>query len=737
MVDRMTSNSRITIEDDLAINRRFEDLLGRRNFAERVADKLINNDSNKNLVIGITGKWGSGKSSITNMILDHIDQEYIKPRWCDEESKPIIIRFNPWNFSEQNQLIALFFKELIIKLKKTNYDNLKVVSEKLELYVSILEPTSTIFPPMGILLKLIKHTSKAIKNLANYKLNDLEGTKNELENSLKNQHHKIIISIEDIDRLNNLEIWQIFQLVKLLANFPNTVYLLEFDRDVVAKSLDNLNYGYPEDVSGTAYLEKIVQIMFEVPLITEREIEIFFQEMLTNIVGDMQNRERKYFYKLYNEFLKYFFNNLRDLKRFFNTFSFVFDNKEDICISDCVAMTVIHIFIPDLYRYIQKNRYLFAITKKSPYEYLNDDKEKLKNQLNNFIKELNLNIPEYEEKLLNFLKIIFPKLNILYGSVEYYNYSFLGRWLPEKRICIEDNFDTYFRFSVPEWALSQKEFMSLLKISDTHKFIDSFLNIADGKKDKYLKELDFNIRFKGLKLDENVKITIIKGLIQIGDLLYTGYDYEMSPDLRIYTICTTLIKSMDNGFKILKNAILSSKSIYTISYITEHVLEALEDDSKDIGMENIVLTDVQIKELKNITSQKIQDILRSCNLGEVHNPILILHRWVKIEGEDKVKEFTNSISDRSVIGLILDFVNIEDSLKNNKIEWRYNFEGFIKEIMDVKVFECKINSLDITKLDKRELFFVEKIKKYLNNIIKEETKKETFIGSITREINNI
>ena len=58
------------------------------------------------------------------------------------------------------------------------------------------------------------------------------------------------------------EIRQMFQLVKLLGDFPNTIYLLAFDREVVVESLKSVQEGVGEE-----YLEKIVQIPFELPAI--------------------------------------------------------------------------------------------------------------------------------------------------------------------------------------------------------------------------------------------------------------------------------------------------------------------------------------------------------------------------------------------------------------------------------------------------------------------------------------
>ena len=54
---------------------------------------------------------------------------------------------------------------------------------------------------------------------------------------------KIIVTIDDIDRLTKEEIIAVFQLVKNLADFPNTVYLLAFDYDIVTKALEEVHHA--------------------------------------------------------------------------------------------------------------------------------------------------------------------------------------------------------------------------------------------------------------------------------------------------------------------------------------------------------------------------------------------------------------------------------------------------------------------------------------------------------------
>ncbi len=89
----------------------------------------------------------------------------------------------------------------------------------------------------------------------------------ELLNYIESLNKKILIVIDDIDRLNNNEIQQIFQLVKMLGNFPNTIYLLSMDDTIVANSLKEV-----QKYDGYKYLEKIVQVPLRLPLSKKEDI---------------------------------------------------------------------------------------------------------------------------------------------------------------------------------------------------------------------------------------------------------------------------------------------------------------------------------------------------------------------------------------------------------------------------------------------------------------------------------
>lgn len=79
---------------DKPIENNSDDLLGRASFSERVGETIYNFDAEDGLVIGLYGSWGSGKTSVVNMIVNHIEEK-------STDNKPLIIKFEPWNYLDQ------------------------------------------------------------------------------------------------------------------------------------------------------------------------------------------------------------------------------------------------------------------------------------------------------------------------------------------------------------------------------------------------------------------------------------------------------------------------------------------------------------------------------------------------------------------------------------------------------------------------------------------------------------
>ena len=121
-----------------------EDFLKRKYFAELVAKSLENLNSQDTFTIGLYGQWGTGKTSLVNMILEEIK----------ENEKVVIVRFEPWNFSSTNQLLEQFFVHLTNVFRNINDEKMQKIGDALEKYSEAFE-IAEVIPYVGGLLSLL------------------------------------------------------------------------------------------------------------------------------------------------------------------------------------------------------------------------------------------------------------------------------------------------------------------------------------------------------------------------------------------------------------------------------------------------------------------------------------------------------------------------------------------------------------------------------------------------------
>ena len=94
------------------------DLFDRGNFVRGLSAALESWQGKDSLVISLNGAWGSGKTSIKNLVLEILQKS--------KEDTPCIVEFNPWEWSGQDKLMDAFFTEVGGAIGVTNKDNKKL-----------------------------------------------------------------------------------------------------------------------------------------------------------------------------------------------------------------------------------------------------------------------------------------------------------------------------------------------------------------------------------------------------------------------------------------------------------------------------------------------------------------------------------------------------------------------------------------------------------------------------------
>ncbi len=683
-----------------------DDLLGRAEFSRSFGQAILAYNEKDCIVTALYGDWGSGKSSAINMTLEYIEEQ---AKEKEKDEKPIVVKFNPWNYSDQSHLIALFFKELSFALRREDYGKeASDIGEKLEAYSNFFTPLALIPDPTVITVSVLMQrlfggVGKAAKAWGAAYSKDLDATRKELNKLLGEQKRKIVIVVDDIDRLNNYEIRQIFQLVKMLGDFPNTIYVLAFDRDVVVKALAKVQEG-----PGDSYLEKIVQFPIELPPISKLELEKLLFKLLDGLIKDIPEEkwDGTYWGNIYHSALKDYFKTIRDVTRYINALKFSFEMvREDVNPVDFIAMTAIQVFEPVLYSGIRDNKDIFMGV--SSFDASNGEK---KQATARFEEILTRSQSKNKEQLVDLISRLFPKLdnNMGYGS------DWMKTWRRESRICHPELFDIYFMLALPPGEIPKSEIMSVLDLAeDREAFSAALIRLMDdGKIIRYL-ELMEDYTSEYIK-EENIQNNV-SALMDYGDLFpeRKGGTFDFDTPIRILRILRKLslrFGTQEARFKLIKQAIEDTvHSIYTIVHKVgvlgqEHgkLTNMKEGQLKPVDEREVNAE--QLDALEALTVQRIQDWAESGKLDSHPNLPSILYSWERWGKQNKnvSKEFANKIitTDKGLIDFITAFVSTSTSHTMGDNVSRNNLRISLKNLSDfveVDEIEPRIRKLKVTK----------------------------------------
>ena len=421
-----------------------EDLLGRTFFSKQLAKALYECDASDGLVIGLFGEWGSGKTSVLNMTMNEI-----KNMGEESENEPLIVTFSPWNYSDKDNLISLFFRNLINHLDMPSNNKIKrKIGKVLTDYADCLDALSVLSPLGGILVNILKPIIKT-QGANLMEVPNLDSTKEKLETILKGSNQKIIVVIDDIDRLTNSQIRDIFHLAKQVGNFPNIVYILSMDREIVCRALKEIH-----NIDGHEYLEKIIQIPFEIPKISKSKVHKYLFNQLDKIINDTSNDtiiDDSYWERVFVNCVSPYIDNLRDINRLTNIFKFKYRALyQEVSVEDMIGITTLEVLEPKLYKWIYNHKDVLCNSIRYNISRNNGTRAEYRERFYNEFKGININ-PDKSIRCVSTLFPAFAKEIDEYQGV----YQSNAESKKKMKICDDEKFDIYFRYDLDSVEVSR------------------------------------------------------------------------------------------------------------------------------------------------------------------------------------------------------------------------------------------------------------------------------------------
>lgn len=535
-----------------------EDLLDRQCFSQEFGKALYEYNGADGLVVGLYGKWGSGKTSVLNMakeeiynIIDKKEKKVISNsfkeflsklfQFMHKHNKTEIIEFSPWNYSDKNNLISLFFQSLKYKLCRKNSSrigkNIKKALKKYIYAIRALEIVPTVGPALAPVLKTI------VKVLQSPDLNE---AKRKLSEQLREYDGKIIVFIDDIDRLTAPQIRDIFQLVKQVGDLPNIIYVLAMDREIVCNALSKFH-----NIDGNEYLEKIVQVAFEIPELNKSKLCAIFHEKLCNVVDALPDhviRDENYWEKVFENCVSPYITNLRGVIRLINTFQFRYGVLyRYVSFEDMLCITTLEVFDPQLYKWICNNKGAIYAHDIDLSLLTNAKKEHYFKQYHDEFESLGVN-PDLAMRIIS---TIFPRFAVCV-NVNKNDFDINVENIYDKRVSCENKFELYFMFNFEDVDVSQKIINSSIFEFDEFELVSAI---------KMLKERGCIAKFLDV-----IKLSIDKipydrlVLIAFSMLVYGENLYAISSNIESEQVITSILRKLktdEERFEIIDSALSS------------------------------------------------------------------------------------------------------------------------------------------------------------------------------------
>lgn len=434
-----------------------DDLLGRKAFAATIADEIRAFDASEGFVAGILGPWGSGKTSIINMVVEHLSSD-----------PPIeVIHFNPWMFSGADQLVESFFSEIAaqMRLKKGRLAN---IADQLDTYGDILSPIRYA-PYVGTWFERARGVNKALKKALT---SSVAEQRTDLSKRLLDLNAPFAVVIDDIDRLTTAEIRHIFKLVRLTAHFPNVIYILAFDRHRVEQALT-------EDLlDGRQYLEKILQVAYDVPEIPEsvlsRQVTAALDDAMS-LSGTDAPFNATSWPDVFVEVIRPLIRNMRDVRRYTGGLVGTLRGLGgQVELVDVFALEAIRTFLPDVFAAVVKDQTALT-TPASPVGVSHVEGT-------SGIEDLfSAASPEYRTTVESLVRRVFLAASRHLGGPNFGG-EWLAKWLRERRVAHPDVLAFYLeRYAGDNMraATAAQELLSLL--SDGSALVAGLSRIPDSE----------------------------------------------------------------------------------------------------------------------------------------------------------------------------------------------------------------------------------------------------------------
>ncbi|HHI2442714.1 TPA: P-loop NTPase fold protein [Enterobacter cloacae] len=712
-----------TAGNDNPICRADEDRYGFTDLAEKLSNSIISLDRNISTVIGIEGKWGAGKTSLLNLLMETMIARVPKGThvlkiapWLTPSGKstieslllPVAAILDDEEVKKYTGFRKFRHRFRQAKVSPLARNMLRYAQHASGQLAPLAELAGNWVPGAGIAASALKTVSTADLSARRQTTDDL---RREIETRIYELKLNFIVVLDDLDRLEPDQAVEVLRLIRSVADFTGFHYVMCYDPAVLGHAVER-GLGV---LDGRLYLQKIVPVSFNLPLPESFDLRREFLSGSLELFSKINGTAPEYaLYQDLKSVVSHFGATLttpREVRMALGSLAFRYQTlREHIWFPDLCLLQLLRVTHPGLYSWVENYLTEYATVASGNGSISDKELESMKKGLKDQLEQLpavsSISVMELSRWLPGIEGVDEDTLRLFVKRSEQDKTESDS----VKRLTSSFYWRFYFAFTPPKDVLPPQFFDRLFLLADNDDQGEALTNLLFSK----MVDSDFSSRTWFEQIIERLNPAMLEratpsqcqGLLHFifrnGDKISTLYRKRVSwlhiSELGLMELADRLIRRLyiakkDEILNYLKNA-LQSRETFTsgISYL-RHMLwqNGLSGNRPALPQEQI-LHDDELRALCLTAAAWLSNpdnkdvILALPELGE------LVYAWREISSPEEVAKWLRSVTndDESFLRMILRLryhgirsdIGRYKGLRLNEMDQIFNRNDYVSQRLD-------------------------------------------------------
>lgn len=487
-----------------------EDTLGRAPVVERLFRTIL---IAKSPVVALFGGFGSGKTSILNLLRGHL------------KDKVIVVSFSTWLPGSEETLASYLMADIANECQKRY------------MVPGLRQSTTRLATAVAQSVPFLKGVADLLP--ASTQRDDIEN----LRSALRRLPKRVVVLLDELDRMEADELRTLLKVIRGISQLPNLTFVCAAEKEMLVELISgNLN-----DL-GNLYFEKFFPMEIPVPKIGDVDIRNAGTDRLVRVFDRRRwfenEAEKESFRKKINDVwadrIRPFCRTLRGIGLLANDVDVAAASmRRELDPIDLVLVEVLRRFRSPVYEIVANNSIILtggdSWMRGGSYR-SDEDKKRLADRLVADLREATGNDEAELEYVKDVLNEMFPKFSKIDGRQSWV----LGRQTEkrdneDKRISNPDMFSAYFRYELPDAVYSSVDFAAFVRRyaalpDDTHQrafFADELRSMDKGsvRRDDFLKKVSDEVETAELSI---ARALTFSAIVTANEIAYEGFFFSLS-----------------------------------------------------------------------------------------------------------------------------------------------------------------------------------------------------------------